>query len=277
MDKTSFSVSKSNNIKYAIAIGLFLFFAAWFFYVHLFDLEKTERMRDILGHLYQVMALYGAILGIVLSRNWGGYKSMLGRAVLFLSLSLLFQNIGQTVSSYFVYLYSELPYPSLGDVGFFGSTILYIIGLYSLARASGLKFAFKSTKGKIIALIIPVIMLTVSFFFFLKGYEFDWSNKLKVFLDLGYPIGDAVYVSIAILTFTLARSFLGGIMKKPVLFLALALIFQYIADFTFLYQSSRGTWYIGGLDDFLYFLSYSLMTCSLIYIGSSVFKKIKES
>ena len=34
----------------------------------------------------------------------------------------------------------------------------------------------------------------------------------------------------------------------PFVFLIVALIFQYISDFTFLYQANAGTWYVGGLN-----------------------------
>ena len=56
----------------------------------------------------------------------------------------------------------------------------------------------------------------------------------------------------------------------------IALMFQYLSDFTFLYQANAGTWYVGGLNDFLYFISYLMMTLSLFIIGST-FDKIKNS
>lgn len=115
-------------------------------------------------------------------------------------------------------------------------------------------------------------MLGVSYLFFLQGYEFDWSNKLKIFLDFGYPFGQAIYVSIAMLAFFFSRNFLGGVMKRPLWILMFALIFQYCADFMFLYQSNTDTWYVGGINDYLYFVSYFLMTLALIYIGSTFYK-----
>ena len=89
-------------------------------------------------------------------------------------------------------------------------------------------------------------MLAVGYFLFLQGYEFDWSDPLKVFLDFGYPFGQAIYVSIAILTYLLSRGILGGIMKGKILFILFALCMQFLSDYTFLYQSSKGTWSVGG-------------------------------
>jgi hypothetical protein len=263
--------------EYTLPAVVFVAMSIWLLYVHVQDLETTERTRQLWGSLYQIMAIYGGILGLFISRHWGGFKSLIGKAVLFLSISLLLQSFGQSVNSYYNFFHDwGTPYPSLGDLGFMGSTIFYILGVTFLARASGFKFSFKSLKGKFVAIIVPLALLVFSYHFFLQGYEFDWTNKIKIFLDFGYPLGDALYVSIALITFILSRKFLGGLMKKPVLLLACALTFQYLVDFMFLYQASKGTWYVGGMNDYLYFASYFVMTMALVYMGVK-FHEIQES
>ncbi|HEX3095504.1 MAG TPA: hypothetical protein VHQ20_00095, partial [Patescibacteria group bacterium] len=70
----------------------------------------------------------------------------------------------------------------------------------------------------------------------------------------------------------LSKSFLGGLMRKPILYFMIALLIQYSADFLFLYQVSRGT-YVGGLEvDYLYLVSYFAMAFSLISLGSTYYK-----
>ena len=277
MKETFWETVKNNKLRYSLVFLLFIGFSVWFFYIHTFSLDSTEEIRQVWASLYQIVAILGAVIGILVSRKWGGHKSLFGKTILFFSLSLLFQSFGQSVTSYFIYFEKiSTPYPSIADAGFFGSMIFYILGALSLVRVSGLRFSLKSLKGKIFAFLIPVVMLVFSYFFFLQGYEFDWSNITKIFLDFGYPLGDATYISIALLTFILCKDFLGGIMRKPVFFLSIALAFQYLADFMFLYKASRGTWYVGGPNDFLYFTSYFLMTLSLVYIGS-IFDRIKNS
>jgi len=61
-------------------------------------------------------------------------------------------------------------------------------------------------------------------------------SNLVVFLDFGYPLGQAVYVSLALVVLLSLGKFLGGVMKRPVLLLLLAFILQYAADFNFLYS-----------------------------------------
>ena len=109
-------------------------------------------------------------------------------------------------------------------------------------------------------------MLIFSYFFFLRDYQFDWSNPLKIFLDFGYPLGQAIYVSIAILTYVLSKGVLGGVMKPKILFLVFALIIQYLADYNFLLQAANSTWQNGGYGDLIYLIAYLLMALSLLQL-----------
>ena len=227
------------------------------------------------GVCYQTVALYGAIAGFILASKWGGFKSSMGKTTLIFAFGLLLQSFGQAVSSWFVYTTGTVPYPSIGDIGFFGSVIFYIIGVFFLAQVSSVHTVFKSILHKAQAIIFPLAMLCLSYFFFLKDYQVDWSDKVKVFLDFGYPLGQAFYVSVAILLIFATRKMWGGAMKKPMMFLLVALIAQYASDFTFLYQSNNNTYVGGGLVDMMYFVAYSLMAFSLVYLGN-VFYKIQS-
>ncbi|MFH1170724.1 MAG: hypothetical protein V1704_04165 [Candidatus Vogelbacteria bacterium] len=193
-----------------------------------------------------------------------------------MSLGLLAQSFGQSVFSFYFYTGAELPYPSLADLGFFGSIPLYIYGVILLGRASGIKVSLKSYAKQIVAFIIPLLMLGVSYYIFLKDYEFDWSQPIKTFLDFGYPLGQAFYVSIAILVFILSRKILGGIMKIPILIFLIALVSQYLSDYLFLYQSNNGTFVGGGSVDYMYLVSYFLMALSLIVLGHT-YQKISNT
>ncbi len=269
--------NSQSKTQYVFLISVFVLNLFWFLYLKTLSLDSSLNARQLWGASYQVIALIGGIMGFYVSKHWGGFKSVLGKVVFWLSLGLIFQCIGQSVSSFYNFFEQNgLPYPSFGDIGFFGSTICYIIAAWFLMRASGLHLSFKSVKGKILSIITPIILLAVSYQYFLKGYQFDFTQPVKVFLDLGYPIGDAIYVSLAVIALVLCQKFMGGIMKSPIRLLIFALLFQYIADFTFLYQSSTGVWSVGGVNDLLYCTSYFLMTLSIIRIGQ-VFEKIKST
>ena len=263
---------------YIFPIVFFVVFSIVWLYIQQFDVESTRDLRQLWGHTYGFLALYAGIVGVVISKKWGGYKSLLGKTMVVLSIGLFLQFFGQIYSSYYVFFndVESPPYPGIGDIGFFGSVVAYIYGVILLSKLSGFSFSIKKVHNKIWAFIIPASMLIVSYLLFLRGHEFDWSEKIHIFLDFGYPLGQAFYVSIAILSLLVSRNILGGILKKPILFLIFALIFQSFSDFVFLYQATAETWYVGNVNDYMYLISYFIMSLSLIQLGS-VFYKIKDS
>lgn len=258
-----------------LAIVFFIIFTAFFIFTYPKDGNATF-INYVFAGTYGLMAAFGGIWGLLIAKKWGGFKSVFGKAILFLSLGLLAEEFGQIVfTAYYFILKVEIPYPSLADAGFFGNIPLYIIGILFLAEASGAKLKFKSFNHRLQAIIIPLIMLIVGYFLFLQEYEFDWLNPLRVFLDFGYPLGQAIYISLALVTFLLAKSVLGGIMRNKIFFILLAFVFQFIADYNFLYQSSRGTWVNGAYGDYLYFVAYFVMTLALLQIGTA-YNKLRQ-
>lgn len=258
IDKT-----KSTTRIIAVTITLWALVTAWFLYVHFFD--ASSNMRYALGATYGLMAILGGITGVIASKRWGGLRSKLGRTIFFLACGLLAAEFGQLVFSYYnIIRHVEIPYPSLADVGFFLNIPLYIIALTSLWQVSGTKYSLAKQKSKLLILFLPPIGLIFSYLYFLKGYVFTDASALRVFLDFGYPLGQAIYVTIALSIFILSVGALGGVMKKRILLLIVAFIAQYMADFNFLYQTLHETWVNGAYGDYLYFLAYTFMALSLI-------------
>lgn len=265
--------------KAKIALGIFVSLSIWWV-VNNFVIGNSNISYDSFfdfGEFYGYMALLGGIWGVMIAQKWGGLKSVMGRATMMFSLGLFAQEFGQLFYAWYNNIYKVPgPYPSIGDIGYFGSVILYIFGVIFLAQAAGVKIRPKLFFSNIQAIIIPLAMLSIGYFLFLKNYSFDWSNPVKIFLDFGYPFGQAIYISLAILTYILSRGVLGGIMKSKILFLLFALVVQFFADYTFLYQSSNGIWEVGGTNDFIYFVAYFSMTLALIQFESAYKKLMHE-
>lgn len=248
---------------------LFILLSVLWFYLTIFH-EPDSFWHHLFTITYGVVALLGGVVGIKISKKWGGFKSVMGKAILFFSFGLLAQEFGQVSYIYYIYFQGiEVPYPSLGDLGYFGSIPLYTYGAYLLAKASGTNISLRSFKNKIIALALPLLLLGASYYFFLQGYEFSETPLLTVLLDFGYPFGQAIYVSVALLAYLLSRKILGGIMKKRILFILFALVVQYFCDLIFLYQVSRETWHVSGINDYMYLFSYYLMSIGLIQLKTT--------
>ena len=275
--ETNYTFFRKNYVLILLVV-LYVGLAAWWLLLNSYDSQVFNlHEKYVWGSLYQTIAFIAGVYGLIQSRKWGGFKSLLGKSIILFSLGLLFQCIGQTVYSYYnLVAQIEAPYPSLGDVGYFGSVILYIGAVLTLARVAGAHISFKSFAGKLQTIILPLIILFGSYYIFLQGYQFDFAQKIKIFLDLGYPLGQAFYVSVALLTLVLSRNVLGGIFQKPIQFFLLALIIQYVSDFNFLFHANNGTWYVGGFGDFMYMTSYFIMGLAIIQI-SKVFVDIAKN
>ena len=252
-----------NKTQIAIAV-LFLGYVIWWL-----SFQRVVEQQGLavqwFGGTYGVMALIGSIIGCTVARKWGGFKTVLGKALTFFSFGLLAQEAGQLIYTYYIYgAKVQIPYPSWGDAAYFGSVLLYICAAFFLTKAAGAKFSLKDTKYKIIAFLVPAVLLAVSYGIFLFHHAYDFSHPLTVFLDFGYPIGQAIYISIAITAYLLSRKLLGGVMRSGIVLVILALFIQYVADFTFVYQSSRHTYLSGKYDDLLYLISYFAMATALI-------------
>ncbi len=257
-----------------VAIIFFSLYTLWFIFFHLPGINPGSQF-DWFTVSYGLIAVWGAIWGIIIARKWGGFKSVIGKSLIFFSLGLALQEVGQIGYTYYIYfLHVEVPYPSWGDIAFYGSIPCYIFAVIYLAKAAGIRISLKSFRNKISAIIIPTLILIGSYLIFLQGYEFDWSQPLTVIIDFGAPLLQAVYISLALLTYILTRGMLGGVMRPKVLFILVALLAQYIADWTFLYQASRGTWSVSGINDYMFFVSYFLMTIALLQFGS-IYNKLK--
>lgn len=255
-----------------VALLIFLFFFFWWLWLQ--SLPNDSQPHLLFGETYGIMAVWGGIVGLAIAKKWGGWHSVMGKAAIMFSLGLFAQEFGQLAYAYYTnYLHIDIPYPSVGDLGFFGTIPFYIAGSLMLAKASGVKVSLRSFASKLQAVVIPALLLGLAYFLFLKEYEIDLSSPLKVFLDLGYPLGQAVYISIGILTYSLTRNMLGGVMKNKIRFFIFAFGAQFLSDYIFLYFQDQ--YYAGSFIDLIYLLAYFLMTMALLQLRT-VFTKLSH-
>lgn len=255
-------------LKSKIQIFVTLVFIGFFIWWISFQPVVTGQGLSVqwFGATYGVIALFGAIIGFIAAHKWGGFKTVIGRSLTFFALSLLAQEAGQLIYTYYIYVSKiQIPYPSWGDAAYFSSVLLYIYAAILLAKAAGIKYAFKSAaRYKAIAVLVPIIMLGIAYRVFLYHQQYNLHKPLTVFLDFGYPTGEAIYISLALTAFLLSRKLLGGVMRAGILIVILALAVQYFSDFTFLYMSNKGSWQTGHWNDLSYMIAYFVMTTAMI-------------
>jgi len=260
-------VNQKNKIKPVTLVlaVLFVFFSAWWIATFVSS-DFRDRSTVLLSEIYGIVALLGGVYGIAIANKWGYFKSYFGKTILFLSFGLLLQVFGQVAYTYLnTFRHVEVPYPSYPDIGFFGSIPMYILASYFLMKGLGILAIIKKKPLKlVVGIIVPILVLATSYWFFLKGYDTTDKSAAVIFFDFAYPLAQAIYVSVALVILLSIKGLLGGLMRKPVLLLLIAFVAQYASDFNFLYQTVHETWGPGGYGDYLYFIAYCIMGISLI-------------
>lgn len=260
-----------NNI---VLVTVFILFFVYWLFLQLFGNNVNEDYFYYFTSAYSIVALVGGLYGIKVSKQWGGTKSKLGKALTFLSLALIFQfTAQQTYTIYYYLLNVEIPYPSIGDIFYIIAVSMNIYATWLLAHTVGAKFKLKNNRYKLLALLFPVFMLIFTFYVFLLG-NIDYSNPTILFFDLFYPLSQALLVAMAILCFIFSRNLLGGVMRSAILLLLVAIVFEYVADTIFLYSSMIGSWEPADISDFLYMTSYFVMAYAILNFDSSKLEKI---
>ncbi len=262
---------KQNKKIQLLIIVMFLFFTGWWIAMQ-FSHSFKSHSYVLLSEVYGLIALVGGLNGLFIARGLGGRKSYFGKAIIFLALGLLLQEFGQLAYSYMNSIAKiAVPYPSYPDIGFFGSIPMYIAGAYNLWKGLGVGAIIRKAPLKLVAsIVVAAAIVSTSYWLFLKGYSTADKTKVTIFFDFGYPLGQAIYVSMALMIILSIRGLLGGLMKKPVLLLLFAFLVQYLADSNFLYQTIHATWGPSGYGDYIYMLAYVLMSLSLILLCAPI-------
>src|SRR5881392_3642318 len=108
-----------NKLQVFVTLVFLVYLGWWLSFQHV--VENQGLTVQWFGGTYGVVALIGAIIGFFASRRWGGYKTLLGKSLMFFSLGLLAQEAGQLILTYYIYGSKiQIPYPSWGDVAYFG-------------------------------------------------------------------------------------------------------------------------------------------------------------
>ncbi|OGZ63874.1 MAG: hypothetical protein A3A98_01130 [Candidatus Staskawiczbacteria bacterium RIFCSPLOWO2_01_FULL_40_39] len=221
---------------------------------------QTSLLNNLYGVLFLgFIPLIGGLNGLILSKHWGYFKSAIGKSIIFLSLGLISWGLGTYIFSgvYNFLLGVAVPYPSIADVGYILSIPLWIMGVLQLAKATGAKYGLRSLKGKSLLLIIPILVIGISYYLLItvaRDGVIDTSDSeiLKLFFDFAYPVGDLLILTVVTLVYSLSYRYLGGIFKNAVYLILLGFILMYLADFAFSYTTTTETFYPANWVDLLF-------------------------
>ena len=233
----------------------FVFIFAWWAFFFVTGGANADGEVTLGGALYQfafgLIPLVGGVLGLLKSKKWGGVKSYVGRALLFISIGAVCWGVGQMFWSLYYNIFTsvEVPYPSLADVGYSLSFPFLALGLISLSKATGARFSLKHPAGKELALCITVVGIIAAYYLLIvvaRGGVIDFTEGgLKLFFDLAYPMGDLVIFLSSALIYGLSFKYLGGRFKIAILSILLGQLVLFFGDFAFSYTTTVGSYYNG--------------------------------
>lgn len=245
-----------------------LFFIMWWFIIELGDFESY---KDAYTDLYWIVPMLGGMLGLFLSKNWNGFKSIMGKVFGLFSLALFAEGLGLLVYSlYYRISGEELAYPSIGDFIFVAGIISFSVGSWFSLRA--IAPTKKQLKSPFWHILLSMFLLLVVFFFVWKGFLYEGATDerggLTTLFNILYPTTQMVYLFICLLAFMKVRTASGGRFYRPVFTLLAGMILLYISDYVFLHQSYEETWEAAGTSDLLYVISYTIIIQSLVYFDA---------
>jgi hypothetical protein len=268
------------NIYGKIVIAVFICMAAWWLLITIYSYKNTTN-NFLYGALLGLLPIASSVFGFINAKKWGGLRSVMGRAVSFLSLGLFTWGVGTLVFAYYnIILNVEVPYPSIADAFYIVSWPLWAISMINLSKATGVKFQLKSMGGRLALFIIPVTTIVISYYTLIviaRDGVLDLSESLlKTFFDLAYPIGDVVILTIALLVYGLSFHYLGGRFKWPIVIVLLGFVMNYLGDFTFVYTVTQETYFVANWVDFIYTIAFFLVGLGVSLLRPN-FEKIKNS
>ncbi len=250
-----------------VLVVFYILLVIWWVSIFIRGLQETNE-NYAFSLVYGLIPLGWGLLGFLNVRQWGGFSSFIGKAVLFLSTGIFAWGIGNLIYAYYnLALQVAIPYPSFADAGFILLYPLSAIGVFYLSKATGASFALRKTSGKLALLLIPTFLILLSYyllFIVARGGEITYDGDfLKLFLDIAFPVGSVIVATFAAIVYGLSFNYLGGFFKKPVLLILIGFFFAYIADFSFSYTTTTGTFFVANWVDLVYPTTFFIISLGI--------------
>ena len=220
--------------------------------------------------LFGLIPLFGGAFGVMNSKEWGGRKSAVGKAVLLIGIGLVCWGCGEVIWSYYNFFLNEpAPYPSMADLGFAPSIFFYGIGAFYLSKASGARYGLRQKYAKLGVILTSIITAILAFHLLVniaRGGVLipEGESALKIILDIVYPLGDFIALITSLIVSGLSIKYLGGRYRYDFYYIMIGLAIMFIGDVVFSYTTTLGTYYNGNFGDLiltfgLFFLTFGLL------------------
>ncbi|MCX6817328.1 MAG: hypothetical protein NTU57_00540 [Candidatus Aenigmarchaeota archaeon] len=198
------------------------------------------------------------------------FKSAFGKSLFYISIGLLSWGLGNLVWFFYNISGSEVPYPSLADIGYLGTIPFAAYGLFLLLKSVKVKLDAK-TVAKVI--IPPLLVFLVIFPIFIYEKLFEEVPMLTKILNVVYPLGDVVFLSFALAILTITY---GSMLFKSLGIISLGFIIEAVADFAFSYTTSIGAYYTASWVDIIFTIAFFTIGFGMYHMSKSMKEVAKK-
>lgn len=223
---------------------------------YLFNELDVDDGKPFFNFLIISIAATGGFICLTRMRYWGGYRSKLGKMLLFYGLGMFAWAIGAGIwVSQYIFLDIAVPFPGWSDVAYIFVNPCFIAGFALFAHVVALKDQPDQMQQKLLFFLIPVALSLVVFYFVYTvgwGVDSDTDSVLALMLNFYYTGGDIVTLLVLLIFGSTKFNYLGERLRLPFMLALISLPVSYVADILFAYTTATGTYVNGGITDFFY-------------------------
>lgn len=263
-------IFKEENLNSLLIIGVFLFFTGWWAVIYFGFGGKDTQANDLWSNHLQVLIILGSYIGFFICREFTFKSDLLlpRRLMKFFTIGLFLSTLGSLVYTFYTaILHIDTPYPSWGDIGYFGGALSYLIGsvffYIEVIDKNDLRKAIKTS-------VICLIVLTIYQVWFLQniGSVLNWSTFSVV--DTSYTVVETAFTALALGALITTRCFVNKKFRFGYILMVLGLVYLFVMDNYYSYVvQTTGAWPEGGLGDYLYFGMYYVTSLGLVQFTES--------
>ena len=257
------------NIYQKICLGFFIVLFVFWAVLYYFGL-KEGFYNYFYSFLFGLIPLFAGLISMFRAHFWGGLKSAVGKAVFFIGLGIFLWGCGELIWSYYNFFMNvPAPYPSWADLGFAPSIFFYGLGTFYLSKATGAKFGLRNKYAKTFVVLAPFLILAFSYYLLVavaRGGVLipEGETPLKILLDIAYPLGDFIALTLGVIISGLSFQYLGGKYKVDIYAILLGLVVMFIADSIFSYTTTIGSYYNANWGDLMLALGTFLLSFGIL-------------
>jgi hypothetical protein len=257
------------NFAQKISLGFFILFVA--FWLALFASGTTAGFYNYLFSFCMcIIPLYGGAIAMISAERWHGLKGFVGKGIFFLGLGLVCWGAGELVWSFYNFFVGvAAPYPSIADIGFAPSVFFYAAGTIYLLRAAGADTGLRQKYAKPFMLLVPVVMFAICYYLLVvvaRGGVLlsTGSSWLKSVLDIAYPLGDFISLTLSVVISGLSFRYLTKEYRLGVTMLLFGIAAMFAADMIFSYTTTRGTYFNADFGDLVFTIGTFLLAFGVL-------------